>query len=182
METYEPQTLETSEEQLLFSVSESRASRLPLPESDEARLITAGSGRQCSMLLDTSTPLGQFSKILMESLAFGICKSHLHVWQRMDTQHDVSAFQLVPLEHHISETGFSLLPTLISSSWRSGKVSQATMDKNARPLQEVLGQSLTPAFCERYMGFEIGATELKHSATASVHSKRTRSSRRSPKS
>lgn len=73
-----------------------------------------------------------------------------------------------------------LLPTLLSTDWKSGQVSLETMDRNSRPLNEVLRMSpssnsqspeenvtlgpINPAWAEWYMGFPIGWTELHPSA------------------
>lgn len=52
------------------------------------------------------------------------------------------------------------LPTLRASDWRSGKVSAATMQKNSRPLCEILGGHINPTWAEWYMGFPVGWTAL----------------------
>ena len=49
--------------------------------------------------------------------------------------------------------------------WRSGKASQATHDKNSRPLSEQIGGSLNPTWVEWLMGWPIGWTVLEHSET-----------------
>jgi hypothetical protein len=87
------------------------ASRLPWPGSDEARTMTAGSGRQCSMLFETSNPLGAFSRILLESLAWTNSEEYSYVWNRLDTRFALSAFQLTPLGPSTDDNGCSL--------WRS---------------------------------------------------------------
>lgn len=50
------------------------------------------------------------------------------------------------------------LPTLRASDWRSGKVSEKTMQKNSRPLCEVLGGHINPTWAEWFMGFPVGWT------------------------
>jgi hypothetical protein len=87
------------------------ASRLPLPGSGEARMMTAGSGRQCSMLLSKSSPLGYCSKILLASSHWASSEEYCYVWDRLDTKFGCSAFQLTQLEQSISDTGFSLFAT-----------------------------------------------------------------------
>jgi hypothetical protein len=52
-------------------------------------------------------------------------------------------------------------PTPISRDWRSGKVSQATMERNSRPLSEQIGGSLNPMWVEWLMGFPLGWTDLE---------------------
>lgn len=52
----------------------------------------------------------------------------------------------------------ALMPTLLVRDWRSGKPCQAS---NSRPLPEAIGGQLNPTWCEWFMGFPIGWTELK---------------------
>ena len=52
-------------------------------------------------------------------------------------------------------------PTPTSRDWRSGKASQATHDKNSRPLSERIGGSLNPTWVEWLMGWPLGWTDLK---------------------
>lgn len=62
-------------------------------------------------------------------------------------------------------TGALLYPTLRASDWRSGLASDATAEKNSRPLNErisdihgrVSGQ-LNPSWCEVFMGFPLDWT------------------------
>ena len=58
-------------------------------------------------------------------------------------------------------------PTPTSRDWRSGKASQATMDRNARPLSEVVGGTLNPTWVEWLMGFPLGWTDCGPSETPS---------------
>ena len=51
--------------------------------------------------------------------------------------------------------------TATARDWRSGKASQATHDKNSRPLSERVGGLLNPNWVEWLMGWPIGWTELK---------------------
>lgn len=56
------------------------------------------------------------------------------------------------------------LATPTARDWRSGKASQATLDKNSRPLSEQIGGSLNPRWVEWLMGWPIGWTNLEPSA------------------
>lgn len=56
--------------------------------------------------------------------------------------------------------------TPTARDWRSGKASQATHDRNSRPLSEQIGGLLNPEWVEWLMNWPIGWTDLKHSATA----------------
>ena len=51
--------------------------------------------------------------------------------------------------------------TPMARDWRSGKVSQATMERNSRPLSEQVGGSLNPTWVEWLMGWPLGWTDLK---------------------
>lgn len=51
--------------------------------------------------------------------------------------------------------------TPTARNWRSGKASQATHDKNSRPLSEQIGGSLNPTWVEWLMGWPLGWTVSK---------------------
>jgi hypothetical protein len=51
--------------------------------------------------------------------------------------------------------------TPTARDWKSGKASQATHDRNSRPLSEQIGGSLNPTWVETLMGWCIGWTDLK---------------------
>ena len=51
--------------------------------------------------------------------------------------------------------------TPTARDWRSGKASQATHDKNSRPLSEQIGGSLNPTWVEWLQGWPLGWTDLK---------------------
>ncbi len=55
--------------------------------------------------------------------------------------------------------------TPTARDWRSGKASQATMERNSRPLSEQIGGSLNPMWVEWLMGWPLGWTDLKPLAT-----------------
>jgi hypothetical protein len=55
--------------------------------------------------------------------------------------------------------------TPLARDWRSGKASQATHDKNSRPLSEQIGGSLNPTWVEWLMGWPLGWTDLEPLAT-----------------
>jgi hypothetical protein len=66
--------------------------------------------------------------------------------------------------------------TPTARDWKSGKASDATMERNSRPLSEQIGGSLEPRFVEQVMGYQIGWTELPPSEIQSCRKLRTRSS------
>lgn len=51
--------------------------------------------------------------------------------------------------------------TPLSRDWRSGKASQATHDRNSRPLSEQIGGSLNPTWVEALIGWPSGWTDLR---------------------
>jgi hypothetical protein len=72
------------------------------------------------------------------------------------------------------------LPTPTARDWRSGKASDATHGKNARPLNEALTKMagnlsgrMNPRFREWMMGYPIGWTEFAPPATRSCRKSRT---------
>jgi hypothetical protein len=73
--------------------------------------MTVGSGRQSSMLLEQSSPLGCCSKILLESSLWTSSAEYSYVWNRLDTRFGLSAFQLTPLGLNTDDSGSSLWPT-----------------------------------------------------------------------
>lgn len=59
--------------------------------------------------------------------------------------------------------------TPTARDWRSGKASQATHDKNSRPLSEQIGGLLNPEWVEWLMNWPIGWTDLKPLETGKSH-------------
>jgi hypothetical protein len=58
-------------------------------------------------------------------------------------------------------------PTPTARDWKSGKASDATHDRNSRPLSEVVGGALNPTWVEWLMGFPLGWTDCGPLATPS---------------
>src|SRR5262245_42016698 len=121
METCEQQTFPIFEDRSLRSAQAFHASQPPLPGSEEARAMSVGSGRQCSMLLEQSSRFGRFSRILMESCLWTSSEEYCYVWERLDTRFGLSAFQLTQSEQSIDATGSSLWlwPTPTERDWKS---------------------------------------------------------------
>ncbi len=73
-------------------------------------------------------------------------------------------------------SAIKMFPTPVKSDYKSGKFSEegkAKRDSHSRgkPLNETIGGQLNPVWVEWLMGWPIGATELKPSATDKCHSK-----------
>ena len=118
METYEEQILAGFEELSTSYPPAYPASRQAWPGSEEARRMTVGSGRQCSMWLDQSRPLGAFSRILLGSSHWGNSMEYCYVWERLDTKFELSAFQLTALGPSTDDNGCSLWRTPNDASGR----------------------------------------------------------------
>jgi hypothetical protein len=118
METSEQPTFPGFEAESLCSAQVFLASQQVLPGSAEALAMTVGSGRQLSMLLDQSSRLGAFSRILLEFSLWTNSAEYCYVWNRLDTKFALSAFQLTPLGQSTEECGCSL--------WRTPNASDVT--------------------------------------------------------
>lgn len=86
-------------------------------------------------------------------------------WPRMGMTRNGVAFQLVS-NLGIAESGLSLWPTLTARDYRHpGNVmrqrTRRSVSRWSQPLPVFLGHSLHPEWCEAYMGFPIGHTELE---------------------
>jgi hypothetical protein len=120
------------------------------------------------------------------------------IWPRSGMTADGQCWELPTLAPRISETEFGLWPTPTvcgnynrkgasqnsgdglatavlkcatptAMDWRSGKASQATLERNSRPLSEQIGGSLNPMWVEWLMGWPLGWTDLKQLETDKFH-------------
>jgi hypothetical protein len=66
-------------------------------------------------------------------------------------------------------TAVARVATPIARDWRSGKASQATHDRNSRPLSEQIGGCLNPTWVEWLMAWPLGWTDLKPLETDKYH-------------
>jgi hypothetical protein len=71
----------------------------------------------------------------------------------------------VGLAHQVRMIERGIWPTPTARDWRSGKASEATMERNARPLSEAVGGQLNPEWVEWLMGFPPGWTDCGPSET-----------------
>ncbi len=81
-------------------------------------------------------------------------------WPRWGTMRNGECFQRSALERITRGSGFGLWATPTARDWRSGKASQATMERNSRPLSEQIGGLLSPTWVEWLMGWPLGWTDL----------------------
>ena len=74
---------------------------------------------------------------------------------------DGELFRRTTPEHLTNENASGLWATPTARDWKSGKASQATMERNSRPLSEQVGGNLNPQWVEWLMGWPIEWTDLK---------------------
>ena len=152
-----------------------------LPGSEEAKMMTVTSGRKCSVLLKSRSPLGLLAKMLLESSQWNSTKCVL-TWRPLATKSNRLLFQLVPSMHRIKGIESGLLPTITTSDSKGSSKKRYKGSKESHgKLCEVLrtseedGQYLHPEFAEHLMGYPIGHTALKDSATPSSRKSHTKS-------
>lgn len=105
--------------QLRLSLEGSPASLFPLPGSEEARRMTATSGRSCLELSRKSGPLGCLVKMLLASSAWASTMRYL-TWKPKATKHNHLLFRLVPSEPRTGGTEYSLWRTPSGSDGEGG--------------------------------------------------------------
>lgn len=153
------------------SAADSPASPGASPGSDEARKMTATSGRKCIGSWLNSGPLGCLERTLLASSAWGSTEFFL-TWSSCTTPAGRLLFRLAPSMPRTAESECGSWPTPqhqdgagmggvqsridgrqmtspaaakmascwpkpSARDWKSGQASQDTMDRNARPLNEV---------------------------------------------
>ena len=95
-------------EELLFSQEDFPASRSVVLGSNEARTMTAISGRKCSESYKRQGQLGLLVRMLLESSAWHSTKCVL-TWKRVDTKSSRSLFRLAVSMPRTEETEYGLL-------------------------------------------------------------------------
>jgi hypothetical protein len=115
------------------------------------------------MLFETSSPLGAFSKTLLESLHWVNSEEYCYVWERLDTRFGLSAFQLTPLGQSTGDSEFLL--------WRTPHFSEVTggaMDGERRLAQghqlNLAEQAATPKLWPTPCAQEDGKSPEAHLA------------------
>lgn len=163
------------------------ASHSVSPGSDEARQMTAISGRRCTALLRNSDPVGSLVRMSLVSSRWNSTKSFL-TWKIRGTPHGRLLFQLVPWTRLTDDpesgllptptaddannatrasgtfkslTREALLPTPTARDWRSPNNDERFPDQ----LPNFVGGKLNPEWVEWLMGYPVGWTDLKPSAT-----------------
>ena len=112
--TSEPSAASSIGEQLGFSLEGCPVSQPPEPGSNEAREMTAGSGRRLFGFCPRSGPLGCYSRALLESRTWGSTESLL-TWKAKATKSGrYLIFRLAPLTPRTSDTDTGLWPTTMA--------------------------------------------------------------------
>ena len=152
------------------------ASQPVKPGSEEAREMTAGSGRRCYESCKHSLPDGSllktFTACLLSMTEWHSSRFAL-TWKDSATKYNRLLFRLVPSTQSIDETESLLLPTIGHSEPKgtSKKRYRGSVDYHGAKMVEGLRLSendpayLSPGFAEAIMGFPEGWTELQHSET-----------------
>ena len=97
-------------EQLTLFTEDTLASLLVSPGSEEARKMTATSGRRLSEFYRKSDPVGLLVRMLLDTSVWGSTTCYL-TWKAKVTNQSRLYFQLVPSTPHTDETECSLWPT-----------------------------------------------------------------------
>jgi len=154
---------------LFAAASLDSASLLVLPGSEEAKKMTATSGRKCSVLLRNCGPAGFLVKMLLESSVWHSTICYL-TWKVSATKRGRLLFRLVPSAPHTGGTGCGLWPTPRGGEkgvGLCGGTGHWQMLLKALPPEEVKavaagnGGRLNPDWVECLMGFPIGYTDVE---------------------
>lgn len=117
-------------EQLTLFQGGSHASRLVVPGSEEARMMTVTSGQKCLELSKKSGPLGSLEKTLLTSSTWRSTKCYL-TWKPKITKQGHLLFRLVPSTPRTGGTDAPLLPTPTATLANHGGPNQR--DSSGRP-------------------------------------------------
>lgn len=158
------------------------ASQLASLERDWAIKMTAGSGRTCSGLYKSPSPLGSLVRTLLHSTGW-VSTKQLMVWKPLATKSRRRLkFQLMPLGPTTSDSASGSLPTPSATAFKGGRLTgrKGTRNPERNNYQDfcslVLGMRYPlPEFGEQIMGYPLGWT------FAEIWRSEMQSSRRSPK-
>ena len=149
-----------------------RASRFPLLDSAQGKVMCVTSGRQCFTLCRNQGPLGSFTRMFLESQKWNstVCSM---TWRASATRGNRLMFQLALLDTVNCECGFGLLPTTRATLSNNRKwCSQHGQYLNLEHLPSdypktfgsLIGKPISVRWLEKFMGFPAGHTELRPSA------------------
>ena len=115
-------------EQLTLFAADTHASHFPPPGSEEARKMTAISGRNLVGSWLNSGPLGSLEKTLLGTSAWASTTCFL-TWKDKATPAGRLLFQLAPLGRSIVETDVGLWPTPRSCSAMAANITTSAIQK-----------------------------------------------------
>lgn len=156
--------------QTLFA-EDSLAREKAEPGGEKAKVITAGSGRKCSVLLKSSGPAGSLVRTLLTMPIWGSGSSRL-IWKASVTKYGHLLFRLVPVGYRHWNSTSGLLPRILSSEHKGvRKIDYRTSKGKGRhfPMTTSLREKDTDGYCphpdfvELVKGFPAGWTALKPS-------------------
>jgi len=119
-------------EQLTLFQPDTHASLFPTPGSDEARKITAISGRKLSGSLRKSGPVGLLAKMLLDTSLWG-STTCLLTWGGRVTPRKHFLYQLRPSAPATDETEFSLWPTPTANDAQNSSLPPSAKDWDSIP-------------------------------------------------
>lgn len=196
--TFEHLMDDLGEAVLTWCLEASHARTYRQPEKERESMAHApgcgGRWRELSVRYDRYSCSWKTHRSLFEE-GFPACSLILPKWGSML---DGELSELLMLERRTSGTGCGLWPTPTvcgnynrkgasaksgdglatavlrcatptARDWKSGKASQATHDRNSRPLSEQIGGSLNPTWVEWLMGWPLGWTDLNPLAMGKFH-------------
>ena len=157
-------------EQLTLFPEDFHASHSPLPGTDEARKMTATSGRKCYESYGKSHPLGSLVKTCLESSIWHSTRCFL-TWKTKDTPHKRLLFRLAASTPRTKETGSVFWPTPSTGAALCGgtgnfqtlmamKNAGLISEEERRQLSQGNGGKTNPGLLEWLMGYEQEFTRL----------------------
>jgi len=105
----------SSEEQLTLFAGDSHASRSVLPGSEQARTMTATSGRKCYESFGRFSRVTSLAKMLLVSSRWNSTVAYL-TWKQSVTPAGRLLFRLVPSMPSTDETEYGFLPTATATA------------------------------------------------------------------
>ena len=124
-------------EQLTLLPEGSPASHLVLPGNEQARKMTATSGRKCSGLLRRHSPVGCLARTLLESSVWNSTRCFL-TWKPKVTKHNRLLFQLAVSMPRTDGIESGLLPTPTAGDSK-GRTYQYDRGDHTKPRVSLVG-------------------------------------------
>lgn len=167
------------------------ASRFPLQDEEKERQMIATSGRQCATRLNDLSPIGAFSKMLLQSRAWFSPVAWM-TWRQEAISARHSIFRLALLDYQAWNGTSGLLPRVTASDWkgvrlrshRNSTSKERFSSTGGRFVQQIRSSErdgIYPlaALCEAVKGFPISWSALAASETPSRRPSRTKFSKQS---